>query len=155
MSRRFHIKDVALARSGSSKVAWAERQMPVLLRIRSRVARTKPLRGIRIACCLHVTTETAHLMLTLQAGGADLALCASNPLSTQDDVAAALAVLHGIPTFAVKGEDNDTYYRHINTALDHRPNLTMDDGADLVATLHRSRTELLDGVIGGSEETTT
>ncbi len=152
---RADVKDPALASLGQQRIEWAAQEMPVLKLVRERFQREQPLKGHRLSACLHVTTETANLMITLQAGGADLALCASNPLSTQDDVAAALSVLHGIPTFAIKGEDNDTYYRHINAALDHRPHLTMDDGADLVATLHRTRTELLDGVVGGSEETTT
>ena len=129
--------------------------MPVLLLIRERFAKEKPLEGRRVSACLHVTSETANLMLTLKAGGADIALCGSNPLSTQDAVAAALAGEHGIQTYAIKGEDNQTYYEHIGAALDHKPNLTMDDGADLVTMLHKQRTELLEGVLGGTEETTT
>jgi adenosylhomocysteinase len=129
--------------------------MPVLRQIRERFARERPLAGIRVSACLHVTTETANLAITLQAGGADLFLCASNPLSTQDDVAACLAVDYGIPTFAIKGEDNDTYYRHMTAAVDHRPNMTMDDGCDLVAMIHKSRSDLIPAIIGGTEETTT
>lgn len=150
-----HIKDGSLAAEGIRRIRWAEREMPVLRQIRERFAKEKPLTGLRIAACLHVTTETANLMLTLQDGGADAAICASNPLSTQDDVAAALAREYGIPTFAIKGEDNDTYYAHINSTLDLSPNITMDDGADLVATLHSERGDAIKGVIGGTEETTT
>ena len=149
------VKDLALADSGRSRIAWAEQDMPVLRSIRQRFAKEKPLKGIRLGACLHVTTETANLAWTLKEGGAEVALCASNPLSTQDDVAAALVSHFGIPTFAIKGEDKETYYRHINAVLDHRPNVTMDDGADLVSTLHSTRTDLLPGVIGGTEETTT
>jgi len=155
MSGRSHIKDVALARSGSAKITWAERQMPVLLRIRSRVARTKPLKGVRIACCLHVTTETAHLMLTLKAAGAQVALCASNPLSTQDDVAASLVREGGISVYAIRGEDRRTYYEHLHAALSISPHLTMDDGADLVSTIHQQPHRFGRDVIGGTEETTT
>jgi adenosylhomocysteinase len=133
---------------------WAAREMPVLKLIKERFAREKPLQGIRVAGCLHITTETGNLALTLQAGGADLILCASNPLSTQDDVAAAL-VEYGIPTNAIKGEDDRTYYSHIETALEHRPQLTVDDGADLVTMLHTRRSDLLPNVFGGNEETTT
>jgi adenosylhomocysteinase len=129
--------------------------MPVLDLIRERCERERPLEGVRLGACLHVTTETANLVTTLAAGGAEVALCASNPLSTQDDVAAALAELHGIPVFAIKGEDDDTYYRHLNDVIDTRPHITMDDGADLVTTLHKQRREVLEGVIGGTEETTT
>ena len=150
-----HIKDGSLAADGIRRIRWAEREMPVLRQIRERFAKEKPLTGLRIAACLHVTTETANLMLTLQDGGAEAAICASNPLSTQDDVAAALAREYGIPTFAIKGEDNDTYYAHINSTLDLNPNITMDDGADLVATLHSERGDAIEGVIGGTEETTT
>jgi adenosylhomocysteinase len=149
------IRDVSLAASGEDLIQWAAREMPVLLLIRGRFEEEQPLRGIRISACLHVTSETANLMITLKAGGADLVLCASNPLSTQDPVAAALCHLHGIKTFAIKGEDNQTYYSHIKAALAHRPNLTMDDGADLVTMLHRERSELLPEVVGGTEETTT
>ncbi len=149
------IKDRSLAPAGVLRVEWAEAQMPVLRRIRERFARERPLEGLRVAACLHVTTETANLARTLAAGGAEVALCASNPLSTQDDVAAALVVEYGIPTFAVRGEDRETYYRHIQQVLDTRPHLTLDDGADLVTTLHRHRTDVLAGVRGGTEETTT
>ena len=150
-----HIKDGSLAAEGIRRIRWAEREMPVLRQIRERFAKEKPLTGLRIAACLHVTTETANLMLTLQDGGAEAAICASNPLSTQDDVAAALAREYGIPTFAIKGEDNDTYYAHINSTLDLSPNITMDDGADLVAILHSERGDAIERVIGGTEETTT
>src|SRR5579875_1750413 len=149
------VKDRSLAPRGKERIEWAARDMPVLRLIRERFSREQPLKGIRMAGCLHITTETANLALTLQAGGADLVLCASNPLSTQDDVAAALVEEYGIPTFAIKGEDEETYYRHIHAALDHRPQLTMDDGCDLVSTLHSSRSDLLGQVIGGMEETTT
>jgi adenosylhomocysteinase len=149
------VTNLALAPEGLKRIEWAAREMPVLALIRERFAREQPLRGIRMACCLHVTTETANLALALQAGGADVRICASNPLSTQDDVAAALVSEYGIPVFARGGEDNDTYYRHIHQALEHRPQLTMDDGADVVATLHKDRRDLLPGVVGGTEETTT
>jgi adenosylhomocysteinase len=149
------IKDAALAPEGQDLIDWAAREMPVLLLIRERFAKEKPLAGLRLSACLHVTSETANLAITLKAGGADVALCGSNPLSTNDAVAAALAELHGIRTYAIKGEDNDTYYSHIEAALDHEPNMTMDDGADLVTMLHKRRTDLLPGVIGGTEETTT
>ncbi len=152
---QYDIKDINLAEGGRRRIEWAEREMPVLRQIRERFAREKPLKGIRIAACLHVTTETANLMRTLQEGGADVVLTASNPLSTQDDVAAALVHFWEIPVFAIKGEDNVTYYRHIAAALDHKPHLTMDDGADLVSTLHKERRDLLPNVIGGTEETTT
>ena len=149
------IREPRLARDGVLRIEWAAREMPVLGLIRERFARERPLAGVRIGACLHVTTETANLMLTLQEGGAEIALCASNPLSTQDDVAAALVHEYGIPTFAIKGEDNDTYYRHIHAVLDTRPNLTMDDGCDLVALIHKDRREALESVRGGTEETTT
>jgi adenosylhomocysteinase len=149
------VRDLTLAAEGLRRIAWAEREMPVLRRIRARFADERPLRDVCVAACLHVTTETAVLMLTLQAGGAHVLLCASNPLSTQDDVAAALVAEHGLSVFAIRGEDRETYYRHIHQALAARPQITMDDGADLVSTLHRERTDLLDGVIGGTEETTT
>ncbi|MEE9286199.1 MAG: adenosylhomocysteinase [Dehalococcoidia bacterium] len=149
------IKDLSLSSDGVKRIEWAAREMPVLREIRERFAREQPLRGQRVGACLHVTTETANLMLALQAGGAELVLCASNPLSTQDEVAAALVSEYGVPTFAIKGEDNDTYYRHILAVLDRRPTITMDDGADLVATIHKDRRDLLDEVIGGMEETTT
>ncbi len=151
----YDVKDLALADQGKLRVEWARQDMPVLRGIAERFQREKPLQGIRLAACLHVTTETAVLMATLKAGGAEVCLCASNPLSTQDDVAAYLVRYEGIPTFAIKGEDNDTYYQHIQSALDIKPNITMDDGADLVFTLHTTRQELLDGVWGGTEETTT
>ncbi len=151
----YDIKDINLAEGGQRRIDWAEREMPVLRQIRERFAREKPLDGVRISACLHVTTETANLMRTLQAGGADVVLTASNPLSTQDDVAAALVNRYEIPVFAIKGEDNVTYYKHIAAALDHKPHITMDDGADLVSTMHKDRRELLDNVIGGTEETTT
>jgi len=144
-----------LAEQGALRIEWAENEMPVLRLIRQRFEQQKPLRGIRIAACLHVTTETANLMRTLQAGGAEIALCASNPLSTQDDVAAALVKYDGIAVYAIKGEDKETYYRHIHQVLDTNPQLTMDDGCDLVSTLHTERREQLDGVVGGTEETTT
>jgi len=150
----YHIKDISLAPEGKKKTEWAAQEMPVLKLIRERFAKEKPLQGIRISACLHITSETANLALTLKAGGADLVLCASNPLSTQDEVAAYL-VEEGIPVFAIRGEDRETYYRHIHAALEHRPHITIDDGADLVSTLHKERTELLEGVIGGTEETTT
>jgi adenosylhomocysteinase len=154
MTTNCDVKDAALAGEGNLRIEWAGRQMPVLAQIRQRFEKEKPLAGVRISGCLHVTTETANLGLTLQSGGANVVLCASNPLSTQDDVAAAL-VDAGIPTFAIKGEDEKTYYRHITSALDHRPQLTVDDGADLVTTLLSKRNELLADVFGGTEETTT
>jgi len=149
------IKDPSLAQEGKLRIEWASREMPVLQIIRERFTTEKPLEGARISACLHVTTETANLALTLKAGGADLALCASNPLSTQDDVAAALSNEYSIPVYAIKGEDNDTYYKHIHSVLAHQPHITLDDGADLVTTLHKERTELLGNVVGGMEETTT
>jgi adenosylhomocysteinase len=154
-AQRYDIKDVKLADQGRNRIEWAAQEMPVLASIRERFAREQPLKGQRLAACLHVTTETANLAITLKAGGADLVLCASNPLSTTDAAAASLVAHQGISVFAIKGEDSDTYYRHIAAALDHRPTMTMDDGADLVAALHKDRTELIDGVIGGTEETTT
>ncbi len=155
MTVKHDVKDLNLAPQGAQRIAWAARDMPVLDLIRERFEQEKPLAGIRMATCLHVTTETANLAITLKAGGADVVLCASNPLSTQDDVAACLVADYGIPTFAIKGEDNATYYSHINAALDHRPNLTMDDGADLVSTIHKERTGQIPEIIGGTEETTT
>ena len=149
------VTDLRLAEEGRLRIEWAAREMPVLALISERFAREKPLREIRIAACLHVTTETANLMLALKAGGARIALCASNPLSTQDDVAANLVAQHGIAVFARKGEDNATYYRHIHQALDLKPQMTADDGADLVSTIHKERRDLIPGVIGGTEETTT
>ena len=151
----YDIKDLSLAKKGELRVEWAMKSMPVLKLIRRRFERQKPLKGIRLAACLHVTTETAALMMTFKAGGADLRLCASNPLSTQDDAAAFLVQDQKVPVFAIKGEDNKTYYRHIHSTLDLKPTLTMDDGADLVSTLHTERRELLPGVKGGTEETTT
>jgi adenosylhomocysteinase len=151
----FDIKDASLAHAGRLRMEWADRSMPVVRQIRDRFAKEKPLRGMRIAACLHVTTETGNLMRTLVAGGAEAAVCASNPLSTQDEVAAALVKEYGIPTFAIKGEDNETYYRHVNAALDIEPTITMDDGADLVTTVFSKRTDLIPTVIGGTEETTT
>jgi adenosylhomocysteinase len=154
-TRRFDVKDLTLAAEGIRRIAWADRQMPVLAAIRERFARDEPLNGIRISACLHVTTETANLARTLKAGGADVVLCASNPLSTQDDVAAALVDEFDISVFAIKGEDNDTYYQHIEAAVDHRPQLTMDDGADVIGVLHSHRREQLGDIIAGTEETTT
>lgn len=155
MTIEHHIKDADLATGGRFRIDWAEQEMPVLRAIRERFEKEKPLKGVRISACLHVTTETANLMRTLQAGGADIVLCASNPLSTQDDVAASLVVHDEIPVYAIKGEDNETYYNHLKAGLDHKPQMTMDDGADLVGLLHKERRELLDNVIGGTEETTT
>ena len=152
---KYDVADLALAADGKKRIEWADAHMPVLSIIRDRFARETPLRGVTIAACLHVTTETANLMRTLKTGGAECAVCASNPLSTQDDVAASLVKDYGIPVFAVKGEDKETYYRHIHQTLDFRPSITMDDGADLVSTLHSQRRSLLDGVIAGTEETTT
>jgi adenosylhomocysteinase len=151
----YDIKDINQAEGGHRRIDWAEREMPVLRLIRERFEKEKPLKDIRVSACLHVTTETANLMRTLQAGGADIVLTASNPLSTQDDVAAALVNQWEIPTYAIKGEDNVTYYKHIGAALDHKPHMTMDDGADLVSTIHKERRELLDEIVGGTEETTT
>ena len=151
----YHVKDINLADKGLLRVEWAQRDMPVLTAIRERFAREQPLAGLRIAACLHVTTETGVLAATLKAGGATVHVCASNPLSTQDDVAACLARYEGIPTFAIKGEDGDTYYRHILQALELKPQITMDDGADLVFTVHTQRQELVPGIFGGTEETTT
>ena len=146
---------MALAKKGMLRIEWANQSMPVLNLVKERFRKEKPLRGVRLAACLHVTTETASLMETLQAGGAHLALCASNPLSTQDDVAAALVKYHGIAVFSIKGENRKTYYDHINAALDSKPHVTMDDGADLVSTIHAKRPKLVQGIIGGTEETTT
>ena len=149
------IKDIHLAEKGQQRIEWARGSMGVLDLIRKRFAKEQPLEGVRISACLHVTTETANLVLAMKEGGARVVLCASNPLSTQDDVAAALVRNHEVPVFAVKGEDNQTYYKHINAALDHRPQITMDDGADLVSSVHSDRRELLPDVRGGTEETTT
>jgi adenosylhomocysteinase len=151
----YDVKDMNLAEGGRLRIEWAEREMPVLRLIRERFAKERPLKGLRVSACLHVTTETANLMKTLQAGGADIVLTASNPLSTQDDVAASLVTHEEIPTFAIKGESNVVYYKHIFAALNHRPQFTMDDGADLVSTMLKEHPELLPGVIGGTEETTT
>ena len=151
----YDVKDLALANDGNNRIEWAAREMPVIRLIRERFAKERPLEGLRLSACLHVTTETANLMLALRDGGAEVALCASNPLSTQDDAAAALVAMHGIPVYAVRGEDDATYYKHIHAALEHKPQITMDDGADLVATLHKARRELLEHVVAGTEETTT
>jgi adenosylhomocysteinase len=152
--KNYDIKDLSLADEGKLRIEWAGKEMPVNSLIKQRFGKEKPLKGIRLSACLHITTETANLAMTLKEGGADLVLCASNPLSTQDDVAAAL-VDYDIPVNAIKGEDNKTYYKHIITALEHKPHITMDDGADLVSTLHKEHTELIPNVIGGTEETTT
>src|ERR1700726_1305809 len=149
------VKSMELADLGKKRIEWANQSMPVLQIIRKEFIKNQPLKGIRIAACLHVTAETANLMIALRDGGADVALCASNPLSTQDDVAASLVRDYNIPVFAIKGEDSDSYYSHIMAAVDHKPQFTMDDGADLVTILHTKRKELLDNVIGGTEETTT
>jgi len=154
-AKGYDVKDLKLATEGQDLIDWAAREMPVLTLIRKRFLTEQPLKGLKLGACLHVTSETANLMLTLKAGGADVALCASNPLSTNDAVAAALAAQHSIKTYAIRGEDNDTYYQHIEACLDHHPQLTMDDGADLVSVLHKSRQNQLTEVIGGAEETTT
>jgi adenosylhomocysteinase len=154
-TKRNDVKDLALAPEGVRRIEWADRQMPVLRAIRERFETEQPLAGYRVSACLHVTTETANLMRTLKAGGADVVLCASNPLSTQDDVAAALVDEYDVSVFAIKGEDNDTYYSHIEAAVDHRPHITMDDGADVIGVLHSHRREQLGDVIAGTEETTT
>ncbi len=155
LNREHDVKNLELATGGRYRIEWAEREMPVLRAIRERFKAEKPLAGMRVSACLHVTTETANLMHTLQVGGADVVLCASNPLSTQDDVAASLVTDYEIPVYAIKGEDNATYYDHIKAALDHQPHITMDDGADLVSTIHKTRRELLEDIVGGTEETTT
>src|SRR6058998_3913537 len=154
-TKRHDVKDLALAAEGKRRIEWADRQMPVLAAIRERFEQERPLNGYRVSACLHVTTETANLMRTLKAGGADVVLCASNPLSTQDDVAAALVDEFDVSVFAIKGEDNDTYYAHIEAAVDHKPHLTMDDGADVIGVLHSHRREQLGDIIAGTEETTT
>jgi adenosylhomocysteinase len=154
-TKRHDVKDLALAPEGVRRIEWADRQMPVLAAIRERFESEQPLNGYRVSACLHVTTETANLMRTLKAGGADVVLCASNPLSTQDDVAAALVDEFDISCFAIKGEDNETYYQHIEAAVDHKPHLTMDDGADVIGVLHSARREQLGEIIAGTEETTT
>jgi adenosylhomocysteinase len=151
----YDIKDIRLAQKGLLRMEWAQQEMPVLELVKKRFKKEMPLKGLRLSACLHVTTETANLMTTLKAGGADVVLCASNPLSTQDDVASALVEYFQIPVFAIKGEDNDTYYRHIQAALNHHPSITMDDGADLVSILHTKRKDLIKEIIGGTEETTT
>ncbi|MDA3937226.1 MAG: adenosylhomocysteinase [Actinomycetota bacterium] len=150
-----HVKDLGLAAAGKARIEWADQDMPVLAQIRERFEAEKPLAGMRTAACLHVTTETANLMRTLKAGGADIVLCASNPLSTQDDVAAALVAEYGIRTYAIKGEDTETYYSHIDAAIEHKPQITMDDGADVVGRIHAERPEMLEYIVGGTEETTT
>src|SRR4030042_1645190 len=152
--KNYDIKDSSLAPEGKKRIEWAAREMPVIGQIKDRFTKEKPLKGIRISACLHITSETANLALALKKGGADIMLCASNPLSTQDDVAAAL-VSDGIPVNAIRGEDEKTYYKHINTVLDAKPHLTVDDGADLVTTLHTRRAELISNLIGAAGETTT
>ncbi len=151
----YRVKDLGLAELGDKRIKWAQNLMPVLREIRKEYEKEKPLKGVKIGCCLHVTTETANLMLTLKAGGAEVRLCASNPLSTQDDVAAALVKIYNIPVFAIKGEEREEYYENIDAVLDMKPDITMDDGADLVSTLHSKRKEIVENVIGGTEETTT
>lgn len=155
MTIEHDVKDLELATGGRYRIEWAGQEMPVLKQILDRFKKEKPLDGIRISACLHVTTETANLMQALQAGGADVVLTASNPLSTQDDVAASLVAHNEIPVYAIKGEDNETYYKHLNAALDHKPHITMDDGADLVSTIHKTRTDVFDTIMGSTEETTT
>lgn len=155
MAIEHDVKDIGLAEGGRYRINWAEHEMSVLRAIRERFEKEKPLKGVRVSACLHVTTETANLMKTLQAGGADIVLVASNPLSTQDDVAASLVAHDEIPVYVIKGEDKKTYFDHLKAALDHRPQITMDDGCDLVSELHKNRRELLDGVVAGTEETTT
>ena len=155
MSENYDVKDLDLAEGGRRRIEWANQEMPVLAEIRERFTKDRPLEGLKVAACLHITTETANLMRTLQAGGADAVLCASNPLSTQDDVAASLVSHDEIPVFGIKGEDRETYYQHIHSALDHKPKATMDDGADLVSSLHTDRSDQLDELMGGTEETTT
>jgi adenosylhomocysteinase len=154
-SKKYNIKDIKLAKKGSKRILWAEREMPVLKQIKEKFLREKPLKGKKISCCLHITAETANLAIALKSGGADIYLCASNPLSTQDDVAASLVKHYNIPVFAVKGENNEAYYKHINEVLDIKPQITMDDGADLVTTVLLRRRDLLKDIIGGTEETTT
>ena len=152
---RYDIKDTGLAKKGRTRIEWANEYMGVLKLVRERFGKEKPLKGLKVSCCLHVTTETANLALTLKAGGAETVVCASNPLSTQDDVAASMVKDMGISVFAIKGEDPKTYYSHINSALRHAPHITMDDGADLVSTIHKTKRELVKGLLGGTEETTT
>jgi len=151
----YNIRDLNLAEGGRRRMDWAAREMPVLATLEERFRRERPFEGVRMSCCMHVTTETANLMRTMQAGGADIVVTASNPLSTQDDVAAALVAQYEIPVFAIKGEDDATYYKNLRAALDHKPNITMDDGADLVSTIHKERRDLIPNIIGGTEETTT
>ena len=151
----YNVRDLNLAEGGRRRMDWAQREMPVLTLLEERYRKERPFEGVRMSCCMHVTTETANLMRTMQAGGADIVLTASNPLSTQDDVAAALVAQYEIPVFAIKGEDDATYYKHIHAALDHKPNITMDDGADLVSVIHKERRDLIPAIIGGTEETTT
>ncbi len=152
---KHHVADLGLSELGRQRIEWADREMPVLASIRARFEKERPLEGLRISACLHVTSETANLARTLKAGGADVVLVASNPLSTQDDVAAALVHEYGIATYAIKGEDDETYYTHLTAAIDHAPQITMDDGADVIGVLHGDRREMIDGIIGGTEETTT
>ena len=154
-STKGDVKDLAMSRDGVNKIEWAANDMPVLLQIRERFAKEQPLKGMTVAACLHITSETANLLINLRDGGAEVVACASNPLSTQDEVAAALVAEYGIPTYAITGEDNDTYYSHINSVLDYHPQITMDDGADLTAVLHTSRSDQIGEIIGGCEETTT
>lgn len=151
----FDIKNIDLAQGGRHRIEWAEQEMPVLRGVQKQFKNDRPFAGLRISACMHVTTETANLMVSLQAGGADVVLSASNPLSTQDDVAASLVSHYEIPVYAIKGEDNETYFKHINAVLDHSPHIVMDDGADLVSTIHKSRRNLIDSMLGGTEETTT
>jgi adenosylhomocysteinase len=155
MIKSYDVKDLELAEAGRKRIEWAEKEMPVLELIRERFEKERPLEGLRLSACLHVTSETASLMRTLAAGGADVVLCASNPLSTQDDVAASLVAHENIPVYAIKGEDNDTYYSHLNAALDHNPQVTMDDGADLVTGVLKQRPDLVENMLGSTEETTT
>ncbi|MBE3036415.1 MAG: adenosylhomocysteinase, partial [Candidatus Atribacteria bacterium] len=151
----YDVKDIGLAKEGVNKIEWAGKDMLVLEGIRNDFSKIKPFKGRAVGACLHVTSETANLMIALKSGGADVFLCASNPLSTQDDVAASLVKDYGISVFAIKGEDNETYYKHINSVLDNKPQVSMDDGADLISTVHSSRKELIGKIIGGTEETTT
>ena len=152
---KYDVKDLKLASEGLRRIEWSQKEMPVLNKIHERFIKNKPLNGMKIGACLHVTTETAYLAKILKDGGADIAMCASNPLSTQDDVAAAMVSEYEIPTFSIRGEDNDTYYDHLSKVCDFEPNMTMDDGADMVAMIHQERNELIDNMLGGSEETTT
>src|SRR3954468_10876696 len=155
MIKSYDVKDIELAEAGRKRIEWAENEMPVLRLIRERFERERPLEGLRISACLHVATETANLARTLAAGGADVVVCASNPLSTQDDVAASLVTHESIPVYAIKGEDNDTFYSHLQSALDHNPQITMDDGADLVTAVLKQRSDLIENMLGSTEETTT